>query len=226
MNRPLDLLPLSCVPSPRVPQDASFEQQFDFRTDGPPKPRCSVCSKRFEDWAAPDEDWRKIPQMYWPCQLCKRDYRKLLRKAGHDPDSVTISDEPWRQRVALWESTRSMPADHVHVLMKKGGGNDDLREAKVVRQLDPIVHLVHVFKKNVAKRSRSKGTPYLACWGKIHYQRDTGRPIMIALRRLPDPEEVCQPKSLTGAKNRQDIEQMARALWEVSLAGTGAGTGA
>lgn len=79
MNYPIDLLPLSSIPRPFFPQDATPQQQFNFRTDGPPKPYCHVCSTLFQDWAVSDEDWRKIPEMYWPCQLCEEDYRQLLR---------------------------------------------------------------------------------------------------------------------------------------------------
>jgi hypothetical protein len=102
--------------------------------------------------------------------------------------------------------------------MRRGGDSSVLREGKVVKQLDPMVHLVHVFKKNSTKRSPSKGIPYLASWCKIHYYRDSGRPIMLALTRLPSPDDASRPKSLAGAKNGQDFGLACRALYDACLA--------
>lgn len=186
MDAQLDLLPLACCPAPQRSDNAEWEPRFDFKTDGPPKPRCHLCSVRFKDWAVADEDWRKISAIYWPCQLCKHDYRRLLRDAGHDPKAVPISDEPWERRVALWEPTKDMPADHVHVLLNKRRGRDrELREAKVVRKIDAIVHVVQVFKNTPGKRPRGKGTAYLATWDRMLYANASGRPIMVALGKVP-----------------------------------------
>lgn len=183
MTLQLDLLPLAYV-AQAPPRDAATAPLFDFRTDGPPRPRCAVCKEHFEDWAVADEDWRTIPAMYWPCHLCKRDYTQLLRESGHDPKVVSISDEPWEKRVALWEPTKDMPPDHVHVLFNARRGRDrEIREAKVIRQVDHVVHLVRVFKNTPGKRPRGKGTAYLATWSDLICDRSSGRPIMVALGR-------------------------------------------
>lgn len=190
-NQLSELSPMLTGPDRLAPHSVAnplepSSQKFDFRTDGPPRPVCDVCSKRFEDWSVPDEDWRKLPEMYWRCQLCKDDYRELFHEAGHDPGTVAISDEPWQRRLVLWEPTKDMPPDHTFVLLKgRRGKNSEIRECKVIRAMDPIVHVVRVFKRGPVKRSRGKGSLYLACWSKLHYCRASGRPIMVALGRLP-----------------------------------------
>jgi hypothetical protein len=190
---------------------------LDFRTNGPPPRLCKVCLQRFEDWSVSDEDWnklpveyRKLPEEFRRFRLCKDDFRRLLREAGHDPAGINFSDEPWKKRLALWQESTSMPPSHAHLFFE---GQDicdpipEILECEVISELDPGICAVRLRSQSANTPSRRNGVPYLALWDRVRVYTVTGRPLLHPLRRLRSlrglEQQLAMAQERDGAQDTQ-----------------------
>lgn len=88
---------------------------YDFRKDGPPLKTCAKCNEGFQEWYASPSYLRRIPMKLLKPDLCVADFRRQLKKAGHNPGAFRFDDRLWKSRLAEWETTREEPLDHVHL---------------------------------------------------------------------------------------------------------------
>jgi hypothetical protein len=183
---------------------------FDFRTEGPPRRLCKLCLRRYQDWAVSAEDWAKLPEEHRQSWMCKDDYCRLLREAGHDPVAINFSDEPWKQRVARWQETSNMPPDHAHIVFDELGPSGPIREileCEVICELDPGIWAVRLRSQSSHFRALRNGVPYLAVWDRMRVSSVTGRPMFQPLYRLRSLRGLEQ--QLAVAQERDGAQMLA-----------------
>jgi hypothetical protein len=168
-----------------VPQPTSAN--LDFRTDGPAPWCCDLCHKPYKGWEAPNEDWQKLPSEYQDLMLCEKDFRRLLREAGHDPRRVHITHKTHEYMQALWEEAQAYPAHHVKILFE--GKPDRCMPGEslwceVLEDCGNGEYVVRLRNTSIFHTSARAATLYLATWDRLSRHRPTGRPMFIPVRRL------------------------------------------
>jgi hypothetical protein len=165
------------------------KDQFDFRTEGPPKRCCHLCEQDFTDWHVAPEVWQQLPEDARQLELCVEDFRLLLRESGQDPDQFPISHEAWEWRRANWEHAKDEPADCAHISFEVPddapvGG--ETMWCQVVRQQGENTYVVRLLNQGVFREDVERGDRFLAeLTDTVH--GITGRPLFRPVRRLPRP---------------------------------------
>lgn len=165
------------------------KDQFDFRTEGPPKRYCHRCEQDFTDWHVAPEVWQQLPEDVRRLELCVDDFRALLRASGQDPEQIPVSHEPWEWRQKGWEHAKDNPADWAHVSFKTPPGSPvggETMWCQVLRRQGENAFVVSLLNDSIFLDDVDFGDHYLVEHdGTLH--GITGRPLFFPVRRLPRP---------------------------------------
>jgi len=163
---------------------------YGLNTDGPPLQMCALCSARYKDWCVPGDDWKLIPEKFASLKLCEQDFLRLVKEAGHDPDSIQIGYEPWQKQTDAWEHVKDYPEHHWKILVEcaDGSGGDETMWCEVLCRLEEGMFAVRLLNSSIFQPWYQEGKLYKAKWDGETIQLGTGRPVLkpvCPLREIP-----------------------------------------
>lgn len=173
---------------------------FNFFPDEPPKWHCELCGQPFKAWMVGDKEWALIPEQFRRLALCEADYRRLVREAGHDPDTITFNYNPWKTICEWWENDRKAPAHHCHIHFDFGVITENLC-CEVIGWPEDLQFHVRLLNTSVCIKEIKAGMLYLASWDSKTFHPFDRRPLLKPVHRL---------RSLPKQQNRRTPKQSNR----------------
>jgi len=135
-------------------------------------------------WHVPNEKWNLLPKNHWRQELCVKDFRRLLREAGHDPQGIPISYQPWRNKLEAWHNSSKAPPNHVHIHFSHP--EPSVPETMWCEVLSQHVsgYMVRLWNNSIFEAALKRGSLLLAYWDQQTVHGLTGRPLLVPIRRL------------------------------------------
>jgi hypothetical protein len=190
-------------PKGRDPEAWQRAEKLDFSTSEVPLPHCKLCDQPYQDFRLPPHVWALLPDNYQRVPLCRDDFLRVLREAGHDTSGIEFSDDAWKVKQDLWRQTAQAPKNRTQVriqLRKDMPG--EIMWCEVLDNMGNGNFIVRLRNTSFIDARLCEGSVIQARWNGSCRHGVSGRPLFEPVRHLPVAGKplVCFDANLTLSK--------------------------